>query len=841
MSDKVQEAYDAFISYRHSELDIFVAEQLHRELEAFRLPKKLVREKNLKKDRIERVFRDKDELPLAANLSNPIMKALEVSGYLVVICTPRLPQSQWCHREIETFIRMHGRDKVLAVLAEGEPQESFPEILCCEEVVVRDKEGRERVVRKELEPLAADVRGNNKKEIKKKIKQEVIRLAAAMFECGYDDLKQRHREQKLRKRFQISMGVSAALLVFGCVSCYQAVNIDRQAKEIKRQYIENLKAQSDIMTSSAKEKLEAGQRKESIECALRALPDNLEEPEYPINYQAVATLTEALRVYDNGYFVKPDTFLEQDADIEHIMYLGDGRLVVADVYGTLTIWDMENRKILASYDTEGFSGDYQGKLCVLEGETLLFLEKYNLSAVNVKKQEKLWTLSMESSGKMVYNQELDKTMVVTATEIYEIDEKNGKIVKQKAFAEEAFGVFVKGATVSKDGSVYYVALETSKGQMRLYAIDSNSLEVIGKTESQVHLLESMAIGTQGDTLLLSIAETKESEGQATEELFTNTYYVVAYDTKKMEEKWRWQSDELVKEMNQLSDGQWVIRGNFSVGKLDGTNGTLQEMESFDSSILNVYMLEDERLFLLMKDGSVLIQDMDAFAFLNFVTKYQIIDDWLEEFLYANGNFITLNQSDKKFLLYNSKNAEGLQTTEYTEEEIAKMAENKIDFAMDKAVCDEANLAAECDLAAQEIVISYKDSGEVKASYPCKAKFVKLLGFSETGELLVVQYVDNAVEIIDTTDLTLKQRYENMEELESYNPVNSEYFVLSGANEGYIIETSSFAMIGKVEGYITYKAAENAFLVHDSKKNICQVPFYSMEELVNMAKTIIEKE
>ena len=31
--------YDAFISYRHSELDSFVAENLHRRLEAFKLPR----------------------------------------------------------------------------------------------------------------------------------------------------------------------------------------------------------------------------------------------------------------------------------------------------------------------------------------------------------------------------------------------------------------------------------------------------------------------------------------------------------------------------------------------------------------------------------------------------------------------------------------------------------------------------------------------------------------------------------------------------------------------------------------------------------------------------------
>ena len=39
--------YDAFISYRHSEPDSFVAETLHKQLENFKLPRDVARKKNL--------------------------------------------------------------------------------------------------------------------------------------------------------------------------------------------------------------------------------------------------------------------------------------------------------------------------------------------------------------------------------------------------------------------------------------------------------------------------------------------------------------------------------------------------------------------------------------------------------------------------------------------------------------------------------------------------------------------------------------------------------------------------------------------------------------------------
>ena len=46
--------YDAFISYRHSELDKFVATTLHKKLEAFKLPKGV--KSPTGKTKIERVF-----------------------------------------------------------------------------------------------------------------------------------------------------------------------------------------------------------------------------------------------------------------------------------------------------------------------------------------------------------------------------------------------------------------------------------------------------------------------------------------------------------------------------------------------------------------------------------------------------------------------------------------------------------------------------------------------------------------------------------------------------------------------------------------------------------------
>ena len=205
--------YEAFISYRHTELDKFVAEKVHRLLETFKVPRIANTTKHIKKTtKINRVFRDKDELPLGSNLADHIALALSQSKFLIVICSPRTSDSIWVQKEIETFISLHGITRILAVLIEGEPSESFPSKLRFIENEVTLPDGTVEIVKQDIEPLAADIRGKNKKDVYRKLKKELLRLVAPIIGCSYDDLKQRHRERRTR-RILITTGLAAAFLL----------------------------------------------------------------------------------------------------------------------------------------------------------------------------------------------------------------------------------------------------------------------------------------------------------------------------------------------------------------------------------------------------------------------------------------------------------------------------------------------------------------------------------------------------------------------------------------------------------------------------------------------------
>ena len=379
--------YDAFISYRHTPLDQFVAQNLHKKLEAFRLPSSLVKQRGGDcKKKIERVFRDRDELPLTSNLADPITQALRDSEFLIVICSPRLPQSQWCRKEIETFMDMHGRERILAVLIEGEPEDSFPEELLYREREVTQEDGSVQVIREPVEPLAADMRGKTKREILKAMDGELLRLAAAMFGCAYDDLKQRHKEQKMKKLLAVSFAASSVFLAFGTVSAAMAFRIQRQKEQIQAQsdeiagqkeqievqYREALENQSRSLAEKSLGLLEEGDRLGAIETALEAFRDKEDKTPMPVTSEAQYALAESTYVYRNGYGVVPQYMLKHDSDVVFMTVSPNGELLLSgDTIGNLYVWDIKENKQLCRMMTDATLASSGDERCAFLTDDLI--------------------------------------------------------------------------------------------------------------------------------------------------------------------------------------------------------------------------------------------------------------------------------------------------------------------------------------------------------------------------------------------------------------------------------------------------------------------------------------
>ena len=328
--------YNAFISYRHSEIDTFVAENIHKKLENFKLPASVRKKTGLGKNCIERVFRDTEELALADNLSDEIYEALDSSDFLIAICTPRYVESEWCMKEIEYFLKKHDRDHVLLVLAEGEPDESFP-----------------RSLREEnAEPLAADARGENKRKILQSIKTAVVKLCAEMFGLNYDDLRQRKRKQKIRWLVTVFGSITAAIIAVAIMSVIMLVKISRQNKTISEQYDEIQDRYAGSMASVSDQLMRVGRRKDAVYALRSVLKDDSDIN--TCNSGAVRALYRALGVYGISDHYMPKCVYEMDG-VPFMSFVSfDGKYICACDSISLKVFEAEEGKIVKTVDCDRF-------------------------------------------------------------------------------------------------------------------------------------------------------------------------------------------------------------------------------------------------------------------------------------------------------------------------------------------------------------------------------------------------------------------------------------------------------------------------------------------------------
>ena len=344
--------YNAFISYRHHPDDIRVASEIHRSLEHFKVPKAIAK----KTKGISRLFRDKEELPITSNLTQDITTALENSDYLIVICSVHTKESVWVQREIDLFLKTHDRSRVLTVLASGEPYDVIPEIILHDDVPDPATGELKRVV---YEPLSCDWRLPRRQARR----EELPRLAAALLGCSYDDLRQRQRQYRTRRLIAV---FSAALTVSVCLSAYflyTSITI-RKANEriqeaniqIKANYDNALRSQSQYLASAAQARLDAGDRLAAIALSMAALPS--QENVRPYVPEAELVLSNALNLY------KKETDVEAIASfspgdsivIQEFRVTDDGAILyILDNRGIITAWDANTAEKLGTITRNGES------------------------------------------------------------------------------------------------------------------------------------------------------------------------------------------------------------------------------------------------------------------------------------------------------------------------------------------------------------------------------------------------------------------------------------------------------------------------------------------------------
>ncbi len=205
--------YYAFISYSHA--DKACAAWLHRALEAYRIPSKLVGRETAAGPvprRLVPIFKDRDELAASSDLSRELEAALLGSRFLIVIASPSAVASHWVNEEIRTFKQHKGEGNVLVLIAPHADTTTAPGIglaAKCFPAALRFRVGTDGLVTDiPAEPIAADLRPQGDGERLAKLK-----IVAGLTGLKLDDIVQREAQRRNRRLTVLATAASLLAVV----------------------------------------------------------------------------------------------------------------------------------------------------------------------------------------------------------------------------------------------------------------------------------------------------------------------------------------------------------------------------------------------------------------------------------------------------------------------------------------------------------------------------------------------------------------------------------------------------------------------------------------------------
>lgn len=801
--------YDAFISYRHSELDQFVAEKIQKYLEEFKLPKNVKGKSGLKKTKIQRVFRDKEELTITNNLEDPIVQALKGSEYLIVICSPRIKESVWCRKEIEKFIQYHGRNKILTVLIEGEPGESFPEELLYEEEMVKEN-GVETIYRKEIEPLAADIRAKSRRQMCTLLKTELLRVIAPIFGLEYDDLRQRHRERKVKRVLTATVAAAGLGLAVGVAGVASAMVINSQKDKITVQNEKLLQYQAENLSEKALEYLELDRRQDAINTALASLTE-FEGTKMPYTAMGRLALTQALRVYDIGTNNKAQNQLLAQANIRNMQLSPSGKYVMAlDKTKKMYVWDVTTGELVSLIDDiatdktfswyNGFAGD--AAIYYINKDNKVIVRNFTNNEDKIVDEDAAFVtyIKGDATGKylVVNNQNVITVYDAMSGEtVYQV-----KIEKDKAVNSDILWCNDKILYIEEDSEE---AADVTESSRCIKIVDVKSGKVVEHLADYKYIDEAQCLGEYIYILINNFDSREEEE------------YGAVYALEASSGKVVWQSkykDRVIDTMQVIEkDGEeYVAFSSYDeVICLDGKTG---------SDYYRVTLLEGITDFAVNNAGYGQILDKKGQ-----ITAFNIFDrntygmeyyleckvSQIDAFKICQDGFLVLPMSSNYIIKY------GITDNQDKEAYVA----------------DEALLKA-----MDELWLDFKDCTEdaVKIGVPNPELVANILYVNDN--VAMVAYLDMTLEIYDVANKKVISSITDIESVpvQCFGSDNEGNIYITGYTCGYCFD-KDYNLIAEIDDLKYVNAKEGYMVIGVMEDNLWKVPIYSMEELIEKAEEI----
>ena len=229
-----QPTYRAFLSYSHR--DAKWADWLHKALESYRPPKRLigtVTARGAVPKRLTPIFRDREELASATDLGTVINAALRQSACQIVICSRQAAKSRWVNEEILAFKRLGREDSVFCPIVDGEPnvsdrpeqadEECFPPALRFR--LAADA----HLSTTRTEPIAADARPGKDGKNNAKLK-----LIAGLLGVGFDVLRRREQQRRNHRLFIAACAATSGMVLTSGLAAFALIQRAAAQKQTLR-------------------------------------------------------------------------------------------------------------------------------------------------------------------------------------------------------------------------------------------------------------------------------------------------------------------------------------------------------------------------------------------------------------------------------------------------------------------------------------------------------------------------------------------------------------------------------------------------------------------------------
>ena len=788
--------YDAFISYRHCDLDKFVAENLHKALETYELPKNIKEQLNIEGRTFKRLFRDQEELPLSSNLEDPILEALNSSKYLIVICSPRLKASLWCKKEIETFKKLRGRENIFCVLIEGEPADSFPEEVLYDEVEVT-KNGKKKIERHPVEPLAADVRGATNKDVLKKIHEEKLRLAAAMCHIDYDDLRQRHKLREQKRKANIATGISIASILFLLYTSIMLIKINSQQNILKNH-------QALTLAGDAEEYLSKDNRYDAIKSSYESLT-KFNGVKMPYTPEGESALVESLGVYDVGSSYKVVSELKTSGVATHMRSSENNKYVALyDESDEITLFHSGNLRIINkffanSYTTETsytFIGNDIFAYVNKDGNIDLINVKNNKLVKQIKKDKETYiSVRGDSKGKYLLYATSTKLYIYNVKDNKEIGsfETNDGIIKEIYYSEDSNYIFVGTKPDNFDINVEDVTT--------IHVLETNTAKEINSIVLTVGYINGML--TKGNNVYMVLNKSLGAN---------YTMVVVSYDYisgntnfyKEYANKWgKYITKSFAEGTNAIA-----VASYDNVYVLDADTG--DDIHTFNTSteIINLYsFINNDTYLVILKDGSVNYLSMAQRESIEYKGKFEFNLDEYSKVITSENGFLLIPTNENRVILYEEKSNKNIK-----EENI------EIPYTTDNSV-------------------KYTDYDKLKDTYNMKNKsLVNKMLYDTKKEILFVNYTNNDLAVYDVKTKKLLNTITNLGTIDTYYGKDKDNRVYVGdVSNSYILD-KNYNKVGHIKGL---RKLDNDKVIISNNGKFYSVKIYTLNELLSEAKAYLK--